>query len=57
MAGRARVCKTQGNSEFEESPGWHSFAPFYSIENSEESRTRWWNSIAKKYRSFCEEKP
>src|SRR5580692_9514799 len=40
LSGRARVCKAQGNSEFEESPGWPPLAPLYSIENSEEPISR-----------------
>src|SRR5580698_8842712 len=36
LAGRARVCKAQGNSEFEESLGWPPLAPLYSTENGEE---------------------
>src|SRR5580692_8838257 len=40
LAGRARVRKAQGNSEFEESPGWPPLALLYSVENSEEPISR-----------------
>src|SRR5580693_1823371 len=35
-ASRGRVRKVKGNSEFEESTGWHPSAPLYAIEYSEE---------------------